>query len=259
VEHAAGLAPAEPVGDPLAIPEPSPSSDMLPGDEALAVPMGEPVATADGGLPGHILIPEVPTESTETAACESIARATSAYQPGMPPAAPDFMPYCQDDAGTGSSRMPHADEEQEPPCAGIGFCLPTEVSVSESLAEGTESEVMKLLRQVAEQVATEATKFVGGTGEAEECEPSPYDQEYHRTHPGCPYPGYCHPVPSDAPCPAAPEKPAANNCKPKMYETRKPVYTEEAEEQEPLPGIKLDTMEFRPSDAHNQPIVPRPF
>jgi len=221
---------------------------LQPPEEAVPPP-SEVVAVADPSTPGHINIQEEGV--TSQPAGEPFASVGTVVGV-FPPPAPLLMPYCSDEEGSGPTKMPYAEEEE---------CEPPQTRSPKV------EEAWELLRQAAREAASEGKEEDEDVGVEDQC-PEPGHQDHT---PVCPYTGRSYP--QYRMCPAAPEpaeekKPDNNTQKKEMQqsESRKMAPPEvddeklagDAEEQE-WPVFRLDTMEFRPSDAGFQPIHPRPF
>ena len=219
------------------VPEPAPVG-VLPAvgsEDATSVatpPASEPVPLAAGPAEGRIIIEE--PESFPLPMPSDFATQTASDVQ----AEPLVMPFCPDDTHVCNPRMPMADEDE---------------------GGEEEAEAWEMLRQAARESAEETIKSpeklpitpqeVEQPGAGEEY------QDYHHHHHEmiCPYTGRSYDLPKicpPAPEPSEPEKQGNNTKKDNMGDI---------EEQEPLPHQKLDTMEFRPSDAGFQHFVPGPF
>jgi hypothetical protein len=227
-------------------PEPTPV-----GVEGNTGPMQ--VVAVDMGQPGFIIV-----EDPECKPAEQLANMPQADLAAPPPPTlptpPMVMPYCYDDVASSGTRMPYADEddgtEEESEPVGDIWDLLRRIAAEANAAVNTE----KL--PVAPREVNDETTPDEATNSGDRC---PEDEDYHRHHPTCPYTGRSYPLP--AICPPAPETPPEeNNNTPKYHKSMKPIGEEEsgAEEQE-YPYHKLDTMEFRPSDAGFEHFVPGPF
>ena len=242
--------------------DPTPA-DLSP-QSAVPLPPQDVVVRTDGKLAGEIAVDEgsspmassreyavkectvvggeeMPAECTATIDMGSlIGSATSSAQTPCPP----VMPYCPDDAAA-DRRMPYADEEQ---CE-----EPAEDSLSWL------EMVWQAMYATAE--AVEATPVMSET-DGEETQPyrCPED-EYHRQHSQyCPYTGRCY-EPSYVPSPAVPD-PAEKKDEDgaNKIEDEAPKTKGSNEEQAlPPPLTDLDTMEFRPSDAGFDRLIPDPL
>lgn len=209
------------------------------------------VVAVDGGQPGHIYIEELPpvprTEST-TANVETVPQSE---MPTLP-----VMPYCQDELVSGGPRMPYADEveagesgEEESEPMGDIWMLLRRVAAEANAAAAAEQTPVAPLEEEQEMIDEQAS--------GHQC---PEDIEYHKTHQTCTYTGRSYPLPKiGPPAPEMPEEKVNNKSKPTYHESQKPIGEDEGEEEQDLPHYKIDTMEFRPSDAGFEHFVPGPF
>jgi hypothetical protein len=243
-ESAGGEEAAPPVPVPAAVPGlPTVGSEETAAGSATAV-VSETVAVAEGPLQGHIIIDEgeslVLPSSTDFAT--QTPESTLAAQ-----AAPPVMPYCPDDSEACNRRMPMAEEDE---------------------SGEEEAEVWELLRRAAKEAneeggapeklpvtPAEVENQDGGDEESSGSKHEQYQDSYHHHHDHecvCPYTGRSYPLPPISPSAPEPSEPKKGN-------NIKPESMDDGEEQEALPIHKLDTMEFRPSDAGFQPFTPRPI
>jgi hypothetical protein len=234
-------------GEPVGLPEP-PSAVEVPATPVEETPApSEVVAVADPSTPGHIFIDEEPV----TTGSPVLLQANVVQAPQSP--APSLMPYCSEDEDGCPRQMPHAEEEE---------CERPQPQTAK------EAEAWELLRKAAREAAEEMPAAEQEPEEQDRCpDNTPQATPGHDHEMICPYTGQSYPrYPI---CPAAPEAPAqdtpkkTNNEKkvPTLRESRK-MSSPELDAQGPeriWPTFRLDTMEFRPSDAGFQPILPRPF
>jgi hypothetical protein len=221
----------------------------------------EAVPAADGGhMLGKIVIPPDPEEAISAAPLPPMGAAGEECDdapPTMPPAAdtpsapPSRMPYADEGKeADGPSTMPHADDDAA-----------TQVPVDANL-----------LQQFYEEEADHCTD----EGATEESEPPPdatpdcrEDPNRDKQYPGCPYNGGC---PHSGQCPAhdhgTPSAGEEQNIPP-MPEGDPDVYLQHKPKYAPRDGSnssdycpppsKLDTMEFRRSDARPEDFDRFPF
>lgn len=243
-EEASSSGSGEPV--PTLPEEPAPvPADVLGGEIPPAPPSSDIVGVADMSLSGHILIQEADAPEPGNAQgvvavsgqTESVVVLTPAAQTSPAPA---VMPYAREGSREADVRMPYADEDEYTQETGAG-------NVLEPVQEETKG--------------TEEPTPMPDSTEMNAAEPQtcPEAHDYHRQHQSCPYTGRCYPsYPISPAAPEVKEEKKSNNEKPRLYESKK-MTEEPTPEQAGLRDLRLDTMEFRPSDAGFQPFVTRPF
>jgi len=269
VEHS----PVAAIGDALRNPggeEPS-TADRATVEEGgalpVAVPVEEPeagtattpkvVAVADPSAPGHIVIEGEGMIATGMVPTPAVPLSGSTVGTQPPAPAPSLMPYCSEGDEPGLGKMPYAAGEE------------SESRTGPVLQNG----VWELLRQAAREAASEpmsgADESVPANQEEEKQDEAvcPEDQQHHDVV--CPYTGRSYPeyrVCPPAPVPPDEAKPKDNNTptkEPRRSESRKtsPQVDDDLTDSvdSTWPIFSLDTMEFRPSDAGFQPLLPRPF
>ena len=224
---------------------------------APAASVAQVVAVAEGPAQGHVIFDESDAGSEIADSMPMLVSKVGETIQAFP-VTPTKMPYCDDHSVVSQFHMPYAEDEE---------------------SSEEESEVWGLLRAAAREAAEEAIKspeklpvmpteitdqeklpvMPGEINEEENTprysDPPQYpkggddamdqNRHYHDHDMVCPYSGHSCPLPAVSP--AAPESP---------MQKKEPM---DAGEEQELPHRKLDTMEFRPSDAGFQRFTPKPL
>jgi hypothetical protein len=233
----------------VGLPEPPTAVEMIDTPVEEVPQPSEVVAVAHPSTPGHI---SIEGEGVSAAFAPVLLQANVVQTPPAP--APALMPYCGDDEEGGPRRMPYASEEEECECP--------------QPQTAKEGEAWELLRRAAREAAEELPLAEQEPGEeAQDLCPDNTSRGtpgHHDHDMVCPYTGQSYP--RYPVCPSAPEAPEEMKPKKDNNEKKTPTLREsrkttppEVDVEQSWPTFRIDTMEFRPSDAGFQPILPRPF